>query len=422
MKFYIETYGCTMNKGEGEEIAATLREMGFLAAKDLEMANLLILTSCIVIKGTENRMLRRLEEFSRGRGQLLLTGCMADVFSKEVKARFPGIWIVPTGKEEQIPTIRKLAFGLLEKTDQGPRESCQEAAGGVGSFPTFILPVSQGCLGSCSYCITRFARGKLKSYPQDELRRRFWKALVAGAREILVTSQDTGIYGRDIAFSLPKLLKELLGEKGSYRVRIGMMNPDSASVIQEGLVSCFKDPRLYRFLHIPVQSGSDVILEAMGRNYRSGDFRKLISGLRGNLDFTLSTDIIVGFPGESEGDFLESLELIRELEPDTVNITRFSERPGTRAANFPGKVHGWVTKDRSRRLTALVRELKQRKNQVFLGRDLEVLINKQSKSGLVQGRTSENKAVIIQEELELGTFQNVRIVEAHENYLLGELV
>ena len=417
MKFYIETYGCTMNQGEGESMAVALQTLGLSRSREAGSADLLILNSCVVIQTTEKRMLQRLASFRESGKPTVLTGCLADVLPEKVKKTHPGAHIIPTGKKDQIPRLLKFARELFPEPG-----SLSHAPSSLEKKTklSFILPISEGCLGSCSYCITRFARGKLLSYESEELVRQMRKALDAGAKEILLTSQDTAVYGRDRGQTLPSLLRELLALEGDYRIRVGMMNPASLAPILDPLLSVFKDKRLYRFLHLPVQSGSNRVLELMKRGYTVSEFRELVAKVRETMELTLSTDIIVGFPGETKEDFFASLELLRELLPDIVNITRFSERPGTTATTLPNKVHGRVSKEWSRELTTLVEELKLAQNNKFLGKKERVLITGKGQDGSSQGRTSGYRPVVVKKRLEIGSFQMLELVEAHTHFLVGK--
>jgi len=421
MKFYIESYGCTMNQGESENISRTLTSLGFEQTPDMVKAGLLILNSCVVIQPTEKKMVQRLEEFKRMRIEVMVTGCMADVSRDKILDLIPSAHVIETGKATQLKLVVDTALALRKRTGEAELMPEDEKQPPLDS-PRFILPISEGCLGNCSYCITRFARGRLTSYPMDELAASLAKAVEEGAREVFLTSQDTGIYGREQGHSLPGLLERLLSTEGRYFLRIGMMNPDSLRTIFRPFFKVFQSPKLYKFLHVPVQSGSDSVLAAMRRNYRAEEYIQLIKDARKETEFTLSTDIIVGFPGESELDFQKSLSLVKELRPDVVNITRFSERPGTEARALPDKVHGRISKERSRVLTGLVEKQRREDNQRFLGQCFEVLITKKGHHGASLGRNEGYKPVAIHQELEMGGFYLVEITEAHIHYLVGELV
>ena len=421
MKFYIESYGCTMNQGEGDNITRALTSLGFEQTPEMGEAGLLILNSCVVIQPTEKKMVQRLLEFKKAGRKIMVTGCMADVGRDRILELSPSAHVIETGRATQLKEVVDTALSLRRKAGEAELTTETKKTEALDS-PNFILPISEGCLGSCSYCITRFARGRLTSYPMEELATSFALAVERGAREIFLTSQDTGIYGQDRGRNLPLLLKRLLTTEGRYFLRIGMMNPDSLRTIFRPFFDLFKSPNIYKFLHVPVQSGSDSVLAAMRRNYRAEEYIQLIKDARKKTEFTLSTDIIVGFPGETGEDFGKSVSLVKELRPEVVNITRFSERPGTEATTLSGKVHGRISKERSRVLTELVELQRLEDNQRFLGQNSQVLITKKGHHGASLGRNELYKAVAIHQELEMGEFYQVKIKEAHVHYLVGELV
>ncbi|HJH56476.1 MAG TPA: tRNA (N(6)-L-threonylcarbamoyladenosine(37)-C(2))-methylthiotransferase, partial [Euryarchaeota archaeon] len=284
-----------------------------------------------------------------------------------------------------------------------------------------ILPVAQGCLGHCSYCITKFARGDLRSYPADTLLARFDGFLAGGAREILITAQDTSSYGRDIGTDLPALVRSMLQRDGEYRIRLGMTNPDSLSRVVDGILEAMDDDRMYRFVHIPVQSGSDSVLRGMRRKYTVEGFMELVDTLRaGCPDISIATDLICGFPGETDEDHERSVDLIRELRADTVNITRFSARPGTDAASME-QVHGRISAERSAELTRVKNETELDVNAAMVGRRYRALATESGKDGTIL-RTGNYRPVVVRDAVPLGTFVDVEVTENRPTYLLGKLV
>ena len=253
MRHYVESYGCTMNFGEGRKLSADMASMGYSEAPSAEEADIVILNTCTVVDTTEKRMLARISELKKLGKEIVVTGCMAKAQPRRVEIRLPESIIVPP--EDYHVFAREIAerYGIA-----GPPLPIKQETDA-------ILPIAQGCLGNCSYCITKFARGNLKSYPADEMTSTFKSFVKSGAKEILVTAQDTACYGWDVGTNLQTLIRSMLEVDGEYRVRIGMMNPNNLMRIWEGLIETFDDRRMYRFLHIPVQSGSDRILKAMRR-------------------------------------------------------------------------------------------------------------------------------------------------------------
>jgi MiaB/RimO family radical SAM methylthiotransferase len=216
------------------------------------------------------------------------------------------------------------------------------------------------------------------------------------------------------------LLKALLENQGEYRIRLGMMNPDHLKSFREELAETFQDERLYKFLHLPLQSGSDRVLKKMKRKYSVKEFREEVRWLRKRIEgLTLATDVIAGFPGESEKDFLETMAVLKEVEPDVVNISRFGKRPGTLAekmVDLPLE----TKKERSQALTRLCAGLAAEKNAALKGKKLKVLVAEKGRKGNFQGRSDSYKPVIVKENL-LGEFAWVKVTQAFPTYVEARL-
>jgi len=189
-----------------------------------------------------------------------------------------------------------------------------------------IIPISEGCLGDCNYCSVKFARGKLKSYKIEDIIKQI------KGKKILLTSQDTGCYGLDINTNLVELLKQVVKVKGNFQVRVGMMNPEHVLPILKDLVEVYKDKKIFKFIHIPIQSGSNNVLKEMNRRYTVEDFIKIVKEFRKQIpEIHISTDIIVGYPTETEEDFKKTINLLEKLKLEVINLSRFAPRPKTAA-------------------------------------------------------------------------------------------
>jgi MiaB/RimO family radical SAM methylthiotransferase len=243
-----------------------------------------------------------------------------------------------------------------------------------------------------------------------------------GIKEVLVTAQDTGCYGSDVGTDLPSLLRKMLENKEDFRIRIGMMNPNSLLPVLDSLLDVMADPRIYKFLHIPVQSGSDSVLKRMNRYYSAGEFLGLVEKIRTRYpDVSISTDLISGFPGETDGDHMKSIELLEELSADNVNITRFSSRPGTGAASME-QVHGRISKDRSTDLTVIRNKIEYENNVKLIGKRERALITEAGKEGTMIARTDNYRQVVICSDLPIGSFISVEITGCKPAYLLGRVL
>ncbi len=407
MKYYVESYGCTMNYGEGRKLSRDMASLGYTEAADADEADIVILNTCTVVETTEKKMLSRISELKRMRKEVIVTGCMAKAQPKRIEIRLPESIVLPPSDYHEFAREVAARYGVA-----GPPVPIVQGTDA-------ILPVAQGCLGNCTYCITKMARGRLKSYPNDGLEEEFDSFVDGGAKEILVTAQDTACYGFDIGTDLPTLLGSMLRKEGEYRVRIGMMNPNHLKRIVDGLIGLMDDDRMYRFLHIPVQSGSDDVLRRMRRGYKASDFMELVDTLRSNVpDISIATDIITGFPGETDEDHELTKQLIRDLHADTLNITRFSSRPGTEAAGME-QLHGRILKERSTELTDLKNEVEYEVNSRLVGKRFRALATEVGKEGTIV-RTDNYRPVVIRDEVPLGTFVEVEVTDCRPTYLFGQ--
>ncbi|NTV27926.1 MAG: TRAM domain-containing protein, partial [Methanothrix sp.] len=243
-----------------------------------------------------------------------------------------------------------------------------------------------------------------------------------GLVEIQITAQDTAAYGSDRASDLAQLLDRLAAIPGEFMLRVGMMNPDSLLGIQGQLLRAFSSPKIYRFLHTPVQSGSNRILEEMGRRYHAGDIPELLSAFRSSYpDTGIITDVIIGFPGETEGDFEDSMHLIERMQPDKVNITRFSARPGTPAArryDMPDR----IKKERSREMTRLWLDIAARRNKRYEGKIISALVTERGRDATMKARADNYLGVVVKGRPKLGSVVRVAVTSSNPFYVFGRVV
>ena len=405
MKAFVESYGCTMNHGEGGKLEDALLRLGHELVSDPADAELIVLNTCTVIAETQNRMLKRAKEISESGKKLVVTGCMAAIQPDELRKISPDAQILAPRDYEKFPS---LIGGSSIPIIRNPTV-------------TSVLPISQGCLGACTYCITRFARGSLSSYPLHDLVSEADIAISTGTKELLITSQDTACYGFDIGLELADLLNSLTAIPGKFMIRIGMMNPNNLIRTLDKFIQAWSSPKIYKFIHLPVQSGSPDILNSMNRQYSPDDFKNLVNKLRRNFpELMLSTDVITGFPGETDADHRMTVDLIKEVRPDTVNVTRYSPRPNTPAASFKNQVPGWISKERSRELTKLRFDISLNKNSELVGQTFHGIVSEVGKPGSMIVRIDSYRPVVIHENFPLGSEVYVNIIEAKSTYLFGE--
>jgi len=410
MKYFVESYGCTMNYGEGDELSEKMSMLGHVQVDSADEAQIVILNTCTVVDTTEKKMIERMSDLKKKGKDIIVTGCMAKAQVPRIKVRLPDSLVIAPECYDNFGSSVEERFGSSGSSTKNETKA------------TAILPIAQGCLGNCSYCITKKARGDLRSYDPAVLEEKFRKMISNGAKEILVTAQDTACYGADIGTDLPALLKRFLKTDGEYRIRIGMMNPNGLSRIADGLVDVLSDNRLYRFLHIPVQSGSNSVLERMNRRYTAEEFLSLVEKIRsGYPDISISTDLISGFPGETDDDHQQSISLLRRLSADTVNVTRFSARPDTPAFSMKEQIHGRTSKERSREITSAKSDEAFERNNTMIGKTYRVLVTEKGKQGTVIARTGNYRPVAVSEELDLGEFVDVEITAAESTHLFGRM-
>jgi MiaB-like tRNA modifying enzyme len=414
-RYHIETYGCTSNRGESRRIERRLRDAGHHAVSGPEEADVAILNTCTVVEKTERNMLRRAEELDDETADLIVTGCMAlaqggEFDAADVDAQVLHWDDVPQAiTNGECPTTTPDAEPVLD--------------GEIG-----ILPIARGCMSDCSYCITKQATGRIESPPIEENVRKARALVHAGASELRITGQDTGVYGWDRNKGeslLPELLERICAIEGEFRVRVGMANPKGVHGVRERLARTFAEhDELYNFLHAPVQSGSDEVLADMRRQHQVSEFVEVVETFDAQLDeWTLATDFIVGFPTEGDRDFEESMALLGEVRPERINVTRFSKRPSTDAAEMKG-LGGTVKKERSKAMSELKGDVVGAAYESLVGTEREVLVVEDGTADSVKCRDDAYHQVVIQgageRGIEPGDRLAVRVTGQNTVYALAD--
>ncbi len=387
MKFYLENYGCTLNQAQGEMIASSLISQGHSMVDSIDEADSVLLSTCIVIDHTEKKMLKRINEIKNQGKRVLVSGCLTYL---------------------KVPEIENISF----EVSRGNLPLVKNNDLSVG------IPIAEGCDGGCSFCISRLARGRLKSFPVEEIIRTIESSVERGAKEIRLTALDTGSYGYDVQMTLPDLLTEISKIKGDFKVRIGMMEPEHFSEIEDDLLQIMKNPRFYKFLHLPFQSGDPQILKKMGRKYSIDDFVDTVKKYRREFpDGMLSTDIIVGFPFENVQSLIKTKNVIQEIEPEILNITKYSPRPGTVAYNWKvpptNQTATW-----SQIFAELHREISETRMRRYIGKEMEVTVTEVGKDGTFMARDEFYHPVVLN-NVNLGQKLRVKIISATPFYLTG---
>jgi MiaB-like tRNA modifying enzyme len=422
---YVETYGCSANQSDSEIMSGLLSRAGFAVISDersVKNADLLILNTCTVKAPTEQRALFRIEELSKLKKPLIITGCLAQTQPDRIRTIAPKASIVGTHAITNIAkfAIRALEGERVEELGEGGKKVCLPK---IRRNPVIdIVQINEGCSGHCTFCGTKAARGDLFSYPAEEIVKEISSAKAAGCKEFWLTSQDCGAYGLDNDTNLAELL-ETITEKvpGKYFLRIGMANPTYVKLFAGELIEAFKHPCVFKFLHIPVQSGSDKVLADMKRGHSAADVIDIVAAFRKAFpEIQIWTDVIVGYPTETEEDFKLSLDLIRKISPDYVNVSRFGARPETEAAKLK-QLNTETSKDRSRRMSALCHAITLERNEKWLDWSGPVLVdefNREKENWI--GRNFAYKQIVLLGKHKLGEVIEVKIKNA-EQVLIGTL-
>ncbi len=407
MSIWFEGYGCTANQGETIEMRDRANELGHRIASNPEIAETIVLGTCTVLESTQNKMEKRISELMDQGKNVIVSGCMATADSKVLGEKFPEAPLISPGDLEGLGDLIGRGGCKPEKFD---------------SPLAAILPISSGCLGRCTYCATVRARGRVTSRSVNDIFFKAQYAIDSGSKEILLTSQDNGAFGADSNSSLEFLLRELSHLEGDFRLRVGMLNPMLVSGRSEAMAEAWADSRIYKFMHLPIQSGSQKILDSMVRDHTLDEFWEVVNVFRKHYpEMMIITDIITGFPGETDQDHQDTVDLLNALSPDLVNVTRFSPRKGTPASKYK-RVNGRIVKKRSRELTSLRKKLGAKSFKRFVGKQISILTVENQKKGSTLCRDDNYRPVILKKELPLGEFYDVRITDSEYGFMTAVLV
>ncbi len=428
-RVFVVNFGCSSNVADGEFMAGCLSEAGFEVVDAAEGADVLIYNTCAVKTPTENRAIETLKKAGDRRDKrLVITGCLPLINIERVKneVEFDGV-LGPNCGSHIAEAVQKVinnerVFWLNGRVESKP---CLNLPRRAANPVVSIVPVAQGCLGSCSYCCVVFARGRLHSCGVDEVEARVKRDLDSGAKEIWLTGQDMACYGKDLDINLVDLLKAVCEIKGEFWVRVGMMTPNLALDMLPELVEVFQNERIFKFVHLPVQSGDDEVLKRMNRRYSVEDFKRIVEAFRTTVpDVTLATDVICGFPGENAEAFEHTLRLIEEVRPDVVNVSKFFPRPRTSAEKMTPRVSPVEVTARSKRMAELAKRIASTKNVSWINWKGRVLLDERGKQpNSLIGRNFAYKPIVIKGEKEalLGTFVNVHVTRTFQTYLEAEI-
>ena len=418
-KIFVEAYGCSASFADSEMISGLIVNGGHTLAKDSSESDLNIVVTCSVKDSTANKMMHRIRSLKSK--PLVVAGCLPKAEKNTVeKITGKASLLGPNslGKTLQVidSTLRGIRQVALEDSDLSkvglPKVRLNPVVG--------IVEIASGCMSECTFCQTKLSKGDLTSYRIGDIVRQVETEISEVCKEIWLTSTDNGCYGFDIDTDLPTLVKAVSEIPQDFMIRIGMMNPMNMSRIKEELIKSYDSDKVYKFLHIPVQSGSDKVLNDMKRGHTVKTVREVIKKAKERFtNFTISTDVIVGFPSETKKDFEKTVELINEIRPDMVNLSKYSARPGTEAAEWD-QIETSEVKSRSKIIFDLINKISLENNQKWIGWKGKVLFDEETNEG-IKGRNFAYKPVVVKEEIKIGQTRIVEIVDATTRSILGKI-
>ena len=435
-KAYVRSFGCQLNVSDGEKIKGLLKKMGYTFTSDENEADLIMLNTCAVRESAEDRVfgivgsMKKLKEL---RPSLIIgiAGCMTaqSHIAGKIKRSYPQVDIVlGTSAISALPALllnklRGAAFSAditeyddFSATAEQVRESSFKAS----------VPIMFGCNNFCTYCIVPYVRGRERSRAPMDIISEVKGLVQAGYKEIMLLGQNVNSYGKDLEtpMSFPQLLRELNSIEGDFIIRFMSSHPKDAS--RELIDTIFECEKVAKHLHLPVQSGSSDVLRRMNRNYTAEKYLETIDYIYSrDPDFSLTTDLIVGFPDESDEDFQATLDIIKRVRYDNIYSFIYSKRSGTKAAVMPDPVSDEVKGQRMRTLLETQREISSEHYKRFIGRTLRVLVDDKAKKkpGYLTGKS--NEFIIVEFEGDpslIGQFVDVEITDAMNWAVSGRLV
>ncbi|MDD3726237.1 MAG: tRNA (N6-isopentenyl adenosine(37)-C2)-methylthiotransferase MiaB [Candidatus Ratteibacteria bacterium] len=424
-KVYIKTYGCQMNFYDSEKIKALLIKNGYKIVESPEESDIIAVNTCCVRKHAEDRALSFLSSYKHLKKQgkvFCLLGCIASLYKEDIykKHNFIDIVCSPDNYNQlhkilQIPGKEKICH-----TEENKNPFISEGIISDSHISSFVS-ITKGCENFCSYCVVPFTRGKLISKQPEVIHREIEHLVETGVREVVLLGQNVNEYGKDIGETFTELLKKIHNIKGLVRIGFLTSHPKD---IQDSLIILFKDlPKLYRHLHLPLQSGSDRILGQMNRRYTISQYVEIIDKVRKVApDIAITSDIIVGFPSETEDDFQKTLQTIKDIKFDDLFVFKYSPRPLTSASWIEDDVPEGEKERRHRTILEAQEEISIKRNQGLIGTTDNVFVLKPAdkKSGYMLGKSSTNKPVMFRSSHSTpGTFEQVTFSSADRRYLYG---
>jgi threonylcarbamoyladenosine tRNA methylthiotransferase MtaB len=419
MKVYLDTVGCRLNQAEIERLASQFRSAGHTIVDGAQGADLVVINTCTVTAAAASDSREKARQaHAAGAGQIVLTGCWATL-DPESAASLPGVMRIVKNEHKNDLLPELLGIPALEPAST---TIAREPLPGIHHRTRAFIKVQDGCDNFCTFCVTRIARGRGVSVPEEQVMREIKAAVEGGAKEAVLSGVHLGSWGRDLNHSqhLRDLIQSILTQTQIHRLRLSSIEPWD---LDASFFDLWQDPRMCRQIHFPLQSGSATVLKRMARNTTPERYRELVEIASETVpDLALTTDIIVGFPQETDEEFTESLEFVKEMKFAGGHVFKYSPRPGTAAAKLPGRVHGKIAHSRSQQLRALLQQSAREYAARFEGQVLEVLWESSLPQGdgswKLSGLTGNNlRAVATLPENRVNQLDRVHIHQVVEDHL-----
>ena len=396
-KVWIEAYGCSASMADSEIVTALLKNAGYKIATKESEGGINFIVTCSVKDKTEHRMVSRITTMTKSGKPLIIAGCLPKADREKVESLNCSASLIGPNCIDKAPDAARLASAGAKLVALEESSIDKVNLPKVRMNPIIsIIEIASGCMSHCSFCQTKIAKGSLRSYRIGDIVRQIKYDIESGCKEVWLSSTDNGCYGRDIGTNLVELLDACCSIEGSFKIRLGMMNPMYLPRILDDMVALFRrNDKIFKFLHIPVQSGSDRILKKMKRAHDAKTFNDGVQAFRERMpEITICTDIIVGFPSETDQDFRQTLDLVETSKPDVVNISRYSARPRTEAYGWKSiRIKSQVSKKRSESLHTLATTIARERNSLWKGWRGEIVVDEIDK--VVQGRNYAYKPVVL---------------------------
>ena len=431
----VVTWGCTHNQKDSQLIEQQLIMGGYQLLPESEMddADVVVLNTCTVKTPTEDKILYVLDSLQESDKEVIVTGCLSQAEPEFLQQRYPKYTLLGVNAANKIlPSLNSNQYRntLIPLESFSNSRNIRDNSKNWSEKPLLdstqwnknlnIVQINEGCLNFCTFCATKKARGHLRSYKPDHIIQAIRRLPTP---EVWLTSQDTACWGFDQDDHLGNLLSEIDKIDRKFWVRVGMGNPNNLIKILDKVLTAYESEKIYKFLHLPVQAGSNRVLAHMRRGYTVEEYEEIVHAFHQHFpELTLATDVICGYPTETEEEFEETIQTIKKTRPEITNISRYWERRGTVAAEMD-QLSFEERKERSTRLTKICKQIQLEDNKKWVGWTGEIFLAEKGSKGGIQARNLAYRPIIVDApDSSIGQWAEARITEARDTYFMGEII